>query len=85
LLHRGEVQVLITDLNLPSLVAAARDRFPGTKIVAISGEASEFDPVQAAPLLDTVEVLPNPVSVSHLLDTVQRVLTCPGREHGGQG
>jgi DNA-binding NtrC family response regulator len=83
LLHRVEVQVLITDLNLPrgsglELVAAVRDDFPGTKMVAISGEASEFDPVQAAPLLDTVEVLPNPVSVSHLLDTVQRVLACPG-------
>jgi YesN/AraC family two-component response regulator len=79
LLHRVAVEMVITDLNLPSgagleIVAAVRDHFPATKIVGISGEASEFDPVQAAPLLDSVEVLRNPIGISHLLGTVQRIL-----------
>jgi DNA-binding NtrC family response regulator len=82
LLHRVAVEMVITDLNLPSgagleIVTEVRDQFPGTKIVGISGEAIEFDPMQAAPLLDSVEVLRNPIGINHLLGTVQRVLGYP--------
>jgi hypothetical protein len=44
--------------------------FPNTKIIGISGAATEFDPVQAGPLLQTVDVLPNPLDESRLLATV---------------
>ena len=50
--------------------------FPTTKVVIVSSEASEYDPLQASPLLDEIEVLPKPVGVSHLLGTVHRVLAC---------
>lgn len=78
-LRRTAVRMVITDLNMPSssgleVIAVVRDQFPDTKIVGIAGEASEYDPVRAAPLLDTVEVLANPIGVNRLMETVQRVL-----------
>ena len=82
-LRRTSVEMVITDINMPSgaglqIISVVRQDFPATKIVGISREASEFDPVQAAPLLDGVEMLPNPIGVNHLLGTVQRVLAGPG-------
>jgi hypothetical protein len=51
--------------------------FPNTKIIGISGAATEFDPVQAGPLLQTVDVLPNPLDESRLLATVEQALNVP--------
>ena len=47
-----------------------------SSVVVVSAEASEYDPLQTGPLLKAVEVLPKPVEVSHLLETVTRVLGC---------
>jgi two-component system, response regulator YesN len=81
-LRRLPLEVVIADLNMPSgagldIVSIVRHDFPATKLVGISREAMEFDPAQAAPLLDSVELLRNPIGVTHLLGTVQRVLGCP--------
>jgi CheY-like chemotaxis protein len=83
MLRRISVEMVITDINMPSgtglqVISAVRHDFPDTKIVGISREASEFDPLKAAPLLNTVEVLSNPIGVKELLGTVQRVLGGPG-------
>jgi hypothetical protein len=56
------------------MVSVVREQFPETKVLGMSTEASEYDVVEAAPLLDTVEVLPNPLGVGDLLGTVQRLL-----------
>jgi DNA-binding NtrC family response regulator len=79
ILRRISVEMVITDINMPSgagleIISMVRHDFPDTKIVGISREASEFDPVQAAPLLNTVEMLSNPFRVDQLLDIVHRVL-----------
>jgi DNA-binding response OmpR family regulator len=81
-LRARRVAMVIAELNMPDgagldVIAMLRHDFPGTKIVGISGTASEFDPVQAAPLLESVEVLPNPIGITHLVGTVQRVLNSP--------
>jgi two-component system, NtrC family, nitrogen regulation response regulator GlnG len=78
-LRRTAVTMVITDLNMPSssgleVITMVRDQFPDTKIVGIASEASEYDPIRAAPLLDTVEVLSNPIGINRLMETVQRVL-----------
>ena len=82
ILSRLAFAMVITDLNMPSgvgpeIVSVVRHNFPETKIIGISREASEFDPAQAAPVLDSVEVLRNPIGVSHLLGTVERLLNAP--------
>jgi two-component system response regulator YesN len=81
-LRNFSIDMLITDLNMPQgagldIIAVVQRELPGTKLVCISGEASEFDPLLAAPLLDAVEVLPNPIGVNHLLGAVQRALGGP--------
>ncbi len=78
-LRRTAVKIVITDLNMPSssgldVITVVRDQFPDTKIVGIASEASEYDPIRAASLLDMVEVLSNPIGVHRLMETVQRVL-----------
>jgi DNA-binding NtrC family response regulator len=82
ILRRVPVGVVITDLNMPNgsgldIVSVMHHDFPNTKIIGISGAATEFDPVQAAPLLETVDVLPNPLDVSRLLATVKHALNVP--------
>ena len=81
-LHNFRIDMLVADLNMPQgaglhLVSVVQRDFPDTKVVCMSGDASEFDPVQAAPLLNSVEVLPNPIVVYHLLGAVQRALGTP--------
>ena len=80
-LRCSPVEIVITDLNIPEgkgleVISVLRHDFPDTKVVIVSSEASESDPLQASPLLNEIEVLPKPVGVSHLLGTVHRVLAC---------
>jgi DNA-binding NtrC family response regulator len=76
-LHRSAIEMVITDLkpedNGLEVVSVLRRDFPTTKVVIVS---SEFGALPTDPLLDTVEVLPKPVGVSHLRETVHRVLSC---------
>jgi two-component system response regulator YesN len=81
-LRRTRVDMVLTDLNMPlgagmEMVSIVRQEFPTTKILGVSAEASEFNPMQAAPILENVEVLPNPIGVHDLVATVQRVLQTP--------
>jgi DNA-binding NtrC family response regulator len=76
------IEMVITDLNMPSgtgldMVSIVQHEFPATKLLGISTEVTEFDPAQAAPLLESVELLRNPIGVTRLLGTVQRVLGAP--------
>jgi DNA-binding NtrC family response regulator len=76
------IEMVITHLNMPrgtglDMVSIVQHEFPATKLLGISTEATEFDPAQAAPLLESVELLRNPIGVTHLLGTVQRVLGAP--------
>ena len=80
-LRCSPVEIVITDLNIPEgkgleVISVLRHDFPDTKVVIVSSEASESDPLQASPLLNEIEVLPKPVGVGHLLGTVHRVLAC---------
>jgi DNA-binding NtrC family response regulator len=82
ILQRVPVGVVVTDLNMPNgagleVVAIVHHDFPNTKIIGISGAATEYDPVQAASLLEMVDVLPNPLDLSRLLDTVEHALNAP--------
>ena len=81
-LRQSSVAMVIADLNLPEgtgleMVTVVRQQFPGTKVLGMSTEASEYDVVEAAPLLNTVEILPNPLGVGDLLGTVERLLDRP--------
>ena len=85
-LRESVIEMVITNLNMPQgtglqgtgleVISVLRHDFPATKVVVVSAEASEYDPLQTGPLLKAVEVLPKPVEVSHLLETVTRVLGC---------
>ena len=80
-LRCSPIEIVITDLNMPEgtgleVVSVLRRDFPATKVVIVSSEASEYDPLQVSPLLDAMVVLPKPVGVGHLLGTVHRVLAC---------
>lgn len=81
MLRCSPIEIVITDLNMPEgtgveVVSVLRRDFPATKVVIVSSEASEYDPLQVSPLLDAMVVLPKPVGVGHLLGTVHRVLAC---------
>lgn len=78
-LRESIIDVVITNLNMPQgtgleVISLLRHNFPATKVVVVSAEASEYDPLETGPLLNAAEVLPKPVGVSHLLGTVNRVL-----------
>jgi two-component system chemotaxis response regulator CheY len=78
-LRGSAIEMVITDLNMPQgtgleVISVLRHDFPTMKVLVVSGEASECDPLQDSSCLDAVEVLPKPVGVSHLLGTVNRVL-----------
>ena|SRR5687767_5446644 len=80
-LRASAIEMVITDLNLPKgtgleVISVLRHDFPATKVLVVSAEASEYDPVQASSYLDAVDVLPKPVGVNHLLGTVNRMLGC---------
>ena len=80
-LRESIIEMVITNLNMPQgtgleVISLLRHNFPATKVVVVSAEASEYDPLETGPLLNAVEVLPKPVGVSHLLGTVNRVLGC---------
>ena len=80
-LRRSAIEMVITDLNMPQgtgleVISVLRHDFPTMKVLVVSGEAGECDPLQDSSCLDAVEVLSKPVGVSHLLGTVSRVLGC---------
>jgi two-component system, chemotaxis family, chemotaxis protein CheY len=82
-LRGSAIEMVITDLNMPEgtgldVISKVRQDFPTTKVLVVSDEASDDDPLQTSSSLDAVEVLPKPVGVSHLLGTVNRVLGCNG-------
>jgi CheY-like chemotaxis protein len=78
-LRGSAIEMVITDLNMPGgtgveVMSVLHQDFPTTKVIVVSGEASEYNPHEVSPLLDAVEILPKPVGVNHLLCTVSRVL-----------
>ena len=80
-LRGSPIEMVITDLDMPQgrgleVISILHHDFPTTKVVAVAGEASEYEPLQPSSCLDAEEVLPKPVGVSHLLGTVHRVLRC---------
>ena len=81
-LRGSEIEMVITDLNMSQgngleVISVLRHDFPATKVLVVSDEASDDDPLQARSSLDTVEVVPKSVGVNHLRGTVNRVLGCP--------
>jgi two-component system chemotaxis response regulator CheY len=80
-LRGSAIEMVITDLNMPEstgldVISVVRHDFPTTKVLVVSGEACEYDPLEVSADLDAIEVLPKPVGMNHFLGTVSRVLGC---------
>lgn len=76
MLRYSAIDVVIVDLNMAEnagleVLSAIRREFPAMKVVLV---ASGYIPLPAGPLLENVAVLPKPIGVSQLRETVHRVL-----------
>jgi two-component system, cell cycle sensor histidine kinase and response regulator CckA len=77
----GEIQLLLSDIVMPGmngieLARRFRDRFPGVRILLMSGYTDEPDLRQALPD-PSIEFLPEPFSAQELAEKVRQAL---GRE-----
>ena len=79
--------LVVTDILMPNkdgveTIIALRRRFPGVKIIAMSGggQARNLDFLELAAKVGASEVLVKPFTREALLAAVARVLGTPGRE-----
>lgn len=86
-LRSSRIEMAIVDINMSNgtgleVLSVVQHDFLATRVLVISGEAIEYDPLQAGSLLRGVEILLKPLGVSQLLETVSRVLGSPYKEGG---
>jgi hypothetical protein len=74
-LQCSAIDVAIIDVNTPEeelkVLAVVRRDFPAIKVIIV---ANGYIPLPVGPLFDAIEVLPKPVELSHIRETVHRVL-----------
>jgi len=78
LCHSRHVDLVITDIFMPEqegmeTIRALRREFPGVKVVAVSGKASEVY-MKTAKLLGAEATLEKPLRMESLLETVRSLL-----------
>lgn len=80
LLHGRQADVMVTDIFMPGkegieTISEVRKRFPGMRIVAMSGRpsATDFDPLSIAAELGAAKTLKKPFDIDELIDAVRRL------------
>lgn len=75
----GGADLVLTDLNMPEmngveLVKLVQANYPGVHVVLMSGASADWTPELVREGLDDLPLLTKPVSVSQLLELVNRLL-----------